>query len=105
MRITIAHKKTKPEVIEVIDRAIAEAFQALAASKVVVVEQQTAWAGSVMTFSVIAKIGFLKNKIKGTVEVSDHDVTIDADLGMLNHLVAEKDVRASVESQLRRFLT
>jgi hypothetical protein len=105
MRITIAHKKSKAEVIAAVDSAIAEAFRALAVSSVVIVEQQKVWTGSVMTFSVIAKIGFLKNTIKGTVEVTDNDVTIEADLGMLNHLAAGKEVRAAVESRVRRLLT
>jgi hypothetical protein len=105
MRITIAHKKSKPEVLAAVDSAIDEALRALAAGPVVVVEQQKAWTGSVMTFLMIAKIGFLKNTIKGTVEVTDNDVVIEADLGMLNHLVAGKDVRAAVESRVRRLLT
>ena len=105
MRITIAHKKSKTEVMQDVDRAIGEAFRALALSPIELVDQQRAWAGSVMTFSMIAKMGFLKNTIRGTVEVTDTNVTIEADLGMLNHLASGKEITAAVESRLRRLLT
>ena len=105
MRITIAHNKSKTEVIEEVDSAIGEAFRALAVGPLTLVDQQRTWAGSVMTFSMVAKVGFLRNKIRGRVEVTDHDLTIEADLGMLNHLVSEKEVRGAVESRVRHLIT
>jgi len=105
MRITIAHNKSKTEVMQTVDRAIEEAFRALGQSPIALIDQQKAWAGSVMTFSTVAKVGFLKNTIRGSVEVTDKDVIIDADLGMLNHLVAEQEVRAAVEARVRRLIT
>jgi hypothetical protein len=43
-----------------------------------------------MTFALTAKMGFMSTPIKGTVEVTDSDVIVDADLGMLGRFVNEK---------------
>jgi len=66
---------------------------------------QKTWNGSVMTFSLTAQMGFFKNPISGTVEVTERDVTIEADLGMLNRFVPEKAMRTMVESRVRGLLT
>jgi len=105
MRITISHNKTKAQAIQTVDRAAEEAFRGFAGAPVTIVDQQKSWNGSVMTFSLTAKMGFLKNPIRGTVEVTDKDVTIDADLGMLNKLFPEEKIRASVETRVRGLLT
>ena len=50
-------------------------------------------------------MGLIRNPIKGTIEVTDRDVIIDADLGMFNRLISEDKVRATVESRVRGLLT
>ena len=105
MRVTISHKKTKAQAIQAVDRAIDEVFGAAALGPVTVINQKKNWNESTMTFSLTAKMGFLTNPISGTVEVTDTDVTIDADLGMLNKLFPEEKVRATVESRVRGLLT
>jgi hypothetical protein len=105
MRITISHSKTRQQAMDAVDRAIEEAFRGLAIGPIEVVDQKKSWSGSVMTFSLVAKMGFLKNPISGTVEVTDRDLTIDADLGMLNRLIPEDKVRSSVETKVRGLLT
>jgi len=105
MRVTISHKKTKAQAIQAVDRAIDEVFGAAALGPVTVINQKKNWNESTMTFSLTAKMGFLTNPISGTVEVTDIDVTIDADLGMLNKLFPEEKVRATVESRVRGLLT
>jgi len=57
-----------------------------------------------MTFSLTAKMGMLRNPIRGTVEVTDQDVTIDADLGILGRLFPEEKFRTAVESRVRGLL-
>ncbi len=66
---------------------------------------QKSWNGSVLTFSLTAKIGFLQNPIAGTIAVSDSEVTIDADLGMLSKLFSAERLRSTVESRVRGLLT
>jgi len=76
-----------------------------AAPPVTIVKQQTIWNGSVITFSLTAKMGFLQNPISGTVEVTDKEVTINTDLGMLSKLFSADKFRATVESRVRGLLT
>ena len=105
MRITVAHKKSRAEAIHAVDHAIDEVFRGLAAGPVTIVNQQKTWNGPVMTFSLTAKMGFLQNPISGTVEVTDTEVMIDADIGMLSKLFPADKFRATVESRVRGLLT
>lgn len=105
MRVTIAHSKTQAEAIQAVDRAMQDVFQSLAMPPLTISNSQKTWNGSVMTFSLTAQIGFFKNAVSGTVEVTDRDVTIDADLGMLNRFLPEKTMRTMVESRVRGLLT
>ena len=105
MRIILPHKKTKQQVIEAVDRSIDDVFKGLATGPIEIVDQHKSWSGPVLTFALTAKMGFLRNPIRGTVEVTDKDVIIDADLGMLNRLMPEEKVRTSVESRVKGLLT
>ena len=105
MRITISHNKSKSEAMKAVDQAIDDAFRSLAAGPVTLTNPQKSWNGSVMKFSLTAKMGFLQNSISGTVDVTDKDVTIDADLGMLSKLLSAEKLRATVESRVRGLLT
>jgi hypothetical protein len=58
-----------------------------------------------MTFSLVAKMGFLSNPIRGLVEVTDENITIDADLGLLARLMPQEKVRTVVETRVRGLLT
>jgi hypothetical protein len=53
------------------------------------VVEQRSWQGSILSFSLTAQLGLLSTPIKGTVEVTDQDLTLDADLGLLSRLVPE----------------
>jgi hypothetical protein len=105
VRITIGHRKTKAEAIRAVDQAMTDVFSGLASGPLTVTTPQKKWSGSVMTFSLTAQMGFLKNPIGGTVSVTDKDITIDADLGILNNLFPEEKVRTTVESRVRGLLT
>ena len=58
-----------------------------------------------MTFSFDAKAGILSLPIKGFVEVTDKDVTVDADLGLLEKLIPAKEARQAIEGKVRGLLT
>jgi len=105
MRITIAHGKTKQEATEAVDQAIDAAFRDLSLGPLKFTDHQKSWKGSVMSFSLNARLGFLANPIRGTVEVTDRDITIDADLALLNKLIPEERVRTSIETRVRGLLT
>lgn len=91
--------------IHLVDRAFEDAFRGLVPGPVSITDQQKAWQGSVMRFSLIARMGFIKNPISGTVEVTERDITIDADLGMLGNLIPAREVRSNLETRLRKLLT
>jgi len=104
MRITITHSRTKAEIIAAIDRSFNDAFQGAAGLPVQVSVEQKSWAGSILTFALKAKMGFVSTPIKGTVEVTDHDVIVDADLGMLNRFISEDKVRDVLGSRVKKLL-
>ena len=104
MRITIAHKKSKQEVVDSIDRGFDDVFKMDGLPVKLVLEQKN-WQGSTMTFALSAKLGFMSSPIKGTIDVTDRDVTIDADLGMFERFVSEDKVRGALATKFKGLLT
>ncbi len=88
-----------------VDRAFDDLFRDIAIIPVRFVQERRSWQGSVLTFSMSAKMGFLSTPIKGTIEVTDRDLTIDLDLGMLGRLIPGATARASITRQIRGLLT
>lgn len=93
MRITVSHNKTKEEVMQSVDRALNELFKASLPIPVKLVEKQRTWQGSTLTFALTARMGLLSTPIKGFVEVTDTDITIDADLGLLERMIPQQKAR------------
>jgi len=104
MRITISHNRTKAQVMESVDRSFDEMFQGIPGLPVRLVLEQKSWQGSILSFSLTAKLGLLSTPIKGTVEVTDQDLTVDADLGLLNRLVSEKNAQELIGSRIKGLL-
>jgi hypothetical protein len=104
MRITIAHNKPKQEVVDSIDRGFDDVFKMEGLPLKLVLEQKD-WQGSTMTFALSAKMGFMSSPIKGTIDVSNRDVTIDADLGMFERFVSEDKVRGALATKFKGLLT
>lgn len=104
MRITIAHSKGQQQMIQMVDRAFDDVFRGVVPGPLTITGQQKSWQGPVMKFSLIARMGFIKNPISGTVEVTERDVTIDADLGMLGNLIPAQEVRSKLETRFRKLL-
>ena len=103
MRITIAHNKPKQEVIDSIDRGFDDVFK-MEGLPVKLALEQKSWQGSTMTFALNAKIAFMSSPIKGTIDVTDRDVTIDADLGMFERFVTEDKVRDVLSTRFKGLL-
>ena len=103
MRITIAHNQGRERMVQMVDRAFDEVFKGVAQVPVTIANQQKSWQGPLMTFSLIAKMGFI-NPISGTVAVTDNDVTFDADLGMLAKLIPAEKVQTALKTRLRGLL-
>jgi Putative polyhydroxyalkanoic acid system protein (PHA_gran_rgn) len=104
MRVIVPHSKSREDVIQTIDRSLNDLFQQSGTLPVRLVEQQRSWQGSTLTFSLAAKMGIVSTPIKGTVEVTDRDVTIDVDLGMFERMISAEKARGLVASRVQRLL-
>jgi Putative polyhydroxyalkanoic acid system protein (PHA_gran_rgn) len=105
MHITIAHKKTVAQAMQVADRSIDHVFKGLPHTPIQIVEQRKKWAGQVMEFGLTAKLGFLKYPIHGKVEVTDSRFAIDVELGLLGKCLPEGQARQSIETRFRGLLS
>src|ERR1700726_2123540 len=104
MRITVSHNRTKEEVIQSVDRSFNDLFQGIGAIPVRLVQEHKSWQGSTLTFALTAKMGLLSTPIKGTVEVTDHDLTIDADLGILERMTPAKKPQEMIGTRIKGLL-
>lgn len=87
-----------------VDRSFDDLFRGIATVPLQFVEEQRSWTGSTLSFSIAAKMGFVSTPIKGTILVTDTDITIDADLGILERLLPSGRVRDALDSQIRGLL-
>ena len=101
---TVSHNRPKVEIIESVDRSFNEMFRRVAGLPVRLVVEQRSWQGSILSFSLTAKLSLLSTPIKGTVEVTDQDLTLDADLGLLNRLVPENTARDVIGNRIKGLL-
>jgi hypothetical protein len=104
MRVSISHKKPKEEVIEAIQRSVKDVLQQSSSMPVKLVDPQTSWQGSTMKFSLTAKMGFISSPIKGTVEVTDQDIIIIADLGVFERFIPESKAKEMLTAQVHGLL-
>jgi len=104
MRITISHDRPKAEIIQSVDRSFDDLFRTAVDLPVKITIQQRTWQSSTLVFALTAKWGLLSTPIKGTVEVTDHDVTVDADFGILNRFVSENTARTVLTDRVKGLL-
>jgi Putative polyhydroxyalkanoic acid system protein (PHA_gran_rgn) len=104
MRVTLAHNRTKQEVIQSVDRSFDDLFQTPELQGIKLKGVSKTWQGSTLTFGLTAKMGLFSTPIKGTIEVTDTDITIDADLGMLERLIPANTARELLSARVRGLL-
>ena len=104
MRVSISHNRPKQEVVQSVDRSFDELFKEAGALPVKLVVDQRSWQGSTMSFQLTAKMGIMSTPIKGTVEVTDKEIIVDADLGMLGRFVNEKTAQQLLSSRIKGLL-
>ena len=105
MRITVSHNRPKEEIVRAVDSSFDDLFRNTGVIPLRIVNEKRVWQGSTMTFSFDAKLGLISTPIKGFVDVTDRDVTIDADLGLLEKLFPVKQARAVLEGRIKGLLT
>lgn len=86
-----------------IDRALDGIFTNSGVVPLQIVNERRNWQGSTMTFSFDAKMGPISTPIKGLVEVTDKDLTVDVDLGWFERLTGNQ-ARGSIEAGIRGLL-
>src|ERR1700740_420824 len=104
MRITISHDRPKAEIVDAVDRSFGDLFKTAAHLPAKITIQYRTWHGSTLSFALTAKWGLLSTPIKGTVEVTDHDITVDADLGLLNRFISENTARSVLTDRVKGLL-
>ena len=104
VRVTISHNKPKEELVRAVDRSFDDLFRGIALVPLQIVNEKRSWQATTLSFSFEAKAGPLSTPIKGTVEVTDKDLTIDVDLGLLEKLLPAKEARAAIEQRVRGLL-
>src|SRR4051812_39707441 len=104
MRITVSHNKSKDAVIRSVDRSFDDLFRGVSSVPIQFVEERRNWQGSTLAFLVSAKMGFVSTPIKGTIEVTDPDIIVAADLGILDRLIPERKPQSSIASGIRGLL-
>lgn len=105
MRITISHNKTQQEVIRNIDLALDDLFRQGPLTGLQIINEQKQWNGNLMHFAFTGKMGFFAAPIRGTVLVTDRDVTVDVELpGFLAKLIPEEKMRTQMEGKIRGLL-
>lgn len=104
MRVTISHDRPKAEVMEAVDHSFGQIFRGIAGLPVRLKVEESTWQGSVLTFALTARWGLISTPIKGTVIVTDHDITVDADLGFLNRFISEKGAAAVIGGRVKGLL-
>jgi hypothetical protein len=104
VRISLSHNRPQQEVIASIERSFNDLFQQAGALPVKLTVDQRSWQGSVMSFQITARMGIMSTPIRGTVEVTDTDIIIDADLGMLGRFIDEKTAQQMLGNKLKGLL-
>jgi hypothetical protein len=105
MRVTVSHSSRKEEIVRSVDRSFDDLFKGFGTVPIQIVNESRKWTGSRMDFSFDAKVGIVSTPIKGFVDVTDKDVTVDADLGWLERLFPAKQAQAALEGRVKGLLT
>jgi len=105
MRVTVSHNGRKEEILRSVDRSFDDLFKGVGSVPIQIVNESRKWTGNRMDFSFDAKVGIVSTPIKGFVDVTDKDVTVDADLGWLEKLFLGKQTQAALERRVRGLLT
>ena len=105
MRVTVTHNGRKDEIVRSVDRSFDDLFKGFGTVAIQIANERRRWTGSRMEFSFDAKMGFVSTPIKGFVDVTDKDVTVDADLGWLEKLFPAKQAQAALEGRIKGLLT
>lgn len=104
MRITVSHNRTPEELKQAVDRSLDDVFKGVMVLPVQLLQEQRVWNGNRLDFSLVAKMGVVSTPIKGTVEITDRDITIDVNLGIMERLIPTSKVREAFRERIKGYL-
>jgi Putative polyhydroxyalkanoic acid system protein (PHA_gran_rgn) len=104
MRVTIPHNRPKQEMKDSVERSIDQLFTGFSIGVIEFIDQRKQWSGDTMTFSLSAKLGFLRTPIRGSALVTDREVILDVDLGLLSTLIAETSAATQIVGRAKALL-
>ena len=104
MRITVSHDRPTEEVKQAVDRSFDDVLKAILILPIHLIQEHRAWQGNTLTFSLVAKKGLLSTPIKGTVEITDQDITFDIVLGFLERLIPAAKAREALSNRIKGLL-
>jgi hypothetical protein len=104
LRITVSHDRPKEELKRAVDRSLDDLFRGIVVLPVQLLEQRKNWEGDRLAFSFVAKMALVSTPIKGVVDISDRDITIDVDLGVWERLIPAAKAREAVTQRIRGLL-
>jgi hypothetical protein len=106
MRITVSHNKTREEVTKIVNDSTDQLFRGTPGSPLQIVDYQKSWDGSTMHFSFTGKMGIFTAPLRGTVLVTDKDVTVECELpGLLKSFISPQKLEEGIKSKVRGLLT
>lgn len=105
MRVTVTHNRPKDEIIRSVDRSFDDLFKGFGTVPIRIVNERRKWTGSRMSFSFDAKVGIVSTPIQGFVDVTDKDLTVEADLGWLERLFPANQTQAVLERRVKGLLS
>ena len=103
----MSHGSSKEEVKQAVNRSLDEIFAKSLPLPVQLVQQRRSWGADTLTFSLIAKmgpLGLMSTPITGTVHVTDQELTIDVNLGLLERLIPADKAREVLTVRLKGLL-
>jgi len=104
MRITVSHNKSKVEAIRLVNDAADQALRPILSGPIQMSDLQKRWSDSTMTFSLKVGFGGAQVPIKGSILVTERDVTIDCDLPPMLESFLPDAAKASVQATFQKLL-
>lgn len=104
MRVTIPHSRSKQQAKDAVERSIDHVFTGFNLRAIEFIDQRKQWSGDTMTFLLTTRLGFLQTPIRGSAIVTDQEVTLEVDLGLLGKLIPEQAARTQIEARVKGLL-
>jgi hypothetical protein len=106
MKVTINHKKTQADAIQLVDKGANGLFAGAAGSAVEITDPTREWVGPVMHFSFTARFGFIAMPLNGTIDVSaDNTAVVECELpSMVDKFLGDGKVQSVIEKKVQLLL-